>query len=46
MIIGNRLKYKDTDEDLIPTYAKVIESELLTTKSYFLTRARDFPQLA
>lgn len=31
MIIGIRLKYKDTDEDLIPSYAKVIESELLTT---------------
>ena len=27
---GNRLKYKDTNEDLIPSYAKVISSKLIS----------------
>lgn len=25
MSVGERLKYKDTDEDLIPAYAKIIQ---------------------
>lgn len=30
MIIGKKLKYKDTDEDLIPAYAKVIKQDVIT----------------
>lgn len=28
--VGKKLKYKDTDEDLIPLYAKVLESEVIS----------------
>ena len=27
---GNKLKYKDTNEDLIPSYAKIISQEIIT----------------
>lgn len=30
MSVGERLKYKDTDEDLIPAYAKIISQTPIT----------------